>query len=588
MKNRLGKKLVGIQRKIFMAMVGLFAIVGGSLFFLIMHINKINIYRGMEKQYSYVNENAHTLFASRYKEIDGIADGWILSGAVQKSLLKRPLSRKEKADIEDSMSIFHGGSIDYYLYIDNKFDVFSPKNLSIEPSEFYRLPMTSILKNYGKTCFYWGKDEVFGSGENHLFVLRHVRSVSHDVNAGILCLRMASDFMDKIFKNLNEMDSVQLLYDSSGNLCDVYNPSEYKLTDKRLEWIRGQMGKAETVVPGKGLVCSSKGANTAYSIVTYVPDSVVNSYIYEVYIIFIAAGAVGIVLIVLLSGLASKKLTEPIRKINEYMTCFDDTRLHEYLELNTNTELDTIGHSYNAMIDRVSDLMDKVREDEKMLNEQEIHSLVNQLHPHFLYNTLDTIYMLARISREETIMKMIYALSKYLRINLSKGADEIPISKELEHVCAYMDIQKIRNDNLFDYEVCCDDDVRDIKICKLILQPIAENAVKHGFSEMTEGGHIKIAVRQNKDRLVLTVENNGLPIDKKYLESLNTMESRPVEQLTVNKSSMEGGYGLMNIVARLKLKYGNDIHFYYTTVDTTVCTIELPLDCLRKEAPHEN
>lgn len=200
MKNRFGKKLVGIQRKIFMAMVGLFAIVGGSIFLLIMHIGKMNIYRGMEKQYSYVNENAQALFASQYKEIDSIADGWILSGAVQKSLLKRPLSLKEKADIEDSMSIFHGGSIDYYLYIDNKFDVFSQKNLSIEPSEFYRLPMTSILKNYGKTCFYWGKDEVFGSGENHLFVLRHVRSVSHDVNAGILCLRMASDFMDKIFK----------------------------------------------------------------------------------------------------------------------------------------------------------------------------------------------------------------------------------------------------------------------------------------------------------------------------------------------------------------------------------------------------
>ena len=103
------------------------------------------------------------------------------------------------------------------------------------------------------------------------------------------------------------------------------------------------------------------------------------------------------------------------------------------------TELDSIGSSYNAMIDKVGMLMNKVREDEKVLREQEIHSLVNQLHPHFLYNTLDTIYMLARISHEETIMKMIYALSKYLRINLSKGADEIPLSKEFEHVCAYMD-----------------------------------------------------------------------------------------------------------------------------------------------------
>lgn len=574
MKNR-------FQKKIFLAFVGLFALVGGSVFCIVMYLGKMNIYGSMEKQYRYVNENAYTRFANQYNEIDSMTDGWILSGTVQNSLLNEPLDTQAEADVEASMSVFQGKSIDYYLYVDNKFNIFSQKNLDIEPAQFYSLPMIRALKDYGKTCFYWGKDEIFGSGEEHLFVLRYVRSVSHDNEPGILCLRLASDYMNQIFKNMTDDDCVQLLYDSSGQLCDMYNPSEYAMTEKKLSWIHEQMRAETPEISNEGFVCTSTGSNTAYSIVTYVPGSIVNRYVYEVYIVFIIAGLAAFVLIIFLSGAVSRRLTAPVKEINDYMQRFDESKLGEYLNLHTNTELDTIGSSYNAMIDKVGMLMNKVREDEKVLREQEIHSLVNQLHPHFLYNTLDTIYMLARISHEETIMKMIYALSKYLRINLSKGADEIPLSKEFEHVCAYMDIQKIRNDGLFDYETVCDDSVKDLRICNLILQPLAENAVKHGFSEISEGGFIKLTAGRRENCLVMTVENNGLPIEDEQLAALNAMEKLPAEAVIKAEESREGGYGLMNIVARLRLKYGS-IRFYYTTGETTVCTIEIPLEAIRK------
>lgn len=574
MKNR-------FQKKIFLTFVSLFAVVGGIVFFVIMHIGKINLYDSMEKQYSYVNENAYICFANQYREIDSMTDGWILSGTVQKSLLNHSLDRQGRENVEASMSIFQGKSIDYYMYVDNKFNIYSPKNLDISSSEFYNLPMVRALRNYGKTCFYWGKDEIFGSGENHLFVLRYVRSVTHDTMPGILCLRMASDYMNQIFENMTDDDCVQLLYDSSGQLCDMYNPSGHAMTDKRLSWIQSRMASETSEISGEGFVCTATGENTAYSIVTYVPDNIINRYVYEVYSVFIIAGIAAFGLIIFFSGAMSRRLTAPVKEINDYMQQFDESKLGEYLYLHTNTELDTIGSSYNAMIDRVGMLMNKVREDEKMIRDQEIHSLVNQLHPHFLYNTLDTIYMLARMSREETIMKMIYALSKYLRINLSKGADEIPLSKEFEHVCAYMDIQKIRNDGLFDYETVCDDSVKDLRICKLILQPLAENAVKHGFSEMSEGGHIKITAGQRENRLVMTVENNGLSIADDWLEALNAMEGLPLETLGKSKQGSDGGYGLMNIVMRLRLKYG-DIRFYYTTGELTVCTIEIPLDAIGK------
>lgn len=89
----------------------------------------MNIYGSMEKQYRYVNENAYTRFANQYNEIDSMTDGWILSGTVQNSLLNEPLDTQAEADVEASMSVFQGKSIDYYLYVDNKFNIFSQKNL---------------------------------------------------------------------------------------------------------------------------------------------------------------------------------------------------------------------------------------------------------------------------------------------------------------------------------------------------------------------------------------------------------------------------------------------------------------------------
>ena len=117
MKNR-------FQKKIFLAFVGLFALVGGSVFCIVMYLGKMNIYGSMEKQYRYVNENAYTRFANQYNEIDSMTDGWILSGTVQNSLLNEPLDTQAEADVEASMSVFQGKSIDYYLYVDNKFNIF--------------------------------------------------------------------------------------------------------------------------------------------------------------------------------------------------------------------------------------------------------------------------------------------------------------------------------------------------------------------------------------------------------------------------------------------------------------------------------
>ena len=113
--------------------------------------------------------------------------------------------------------------------------------------------------------------------------------------------------------------------------------------------------------------------------------------------------------------------------------------------------------------------------------------LISQINPHFLYNTLDTIYMLARINKEETTMRMIQALSKYLRLSLSKGSEIVTVEDELENVRSYIEIQQIRNQDLFTCEIDCRVDAAGTYVLKLILQPLVENAVKYGIPGYIRG-----------------------------------------------------------------------------------------------------
>ena len=185
--------------------------------------------------------------------------------------------------------------------------------------------------------------------------------------------------------------------------------------------------------------------------------------------------------------------------------------------------------------------------------------------------------MLARMNKEETTMRMIQALSKYLRLCLSKGSEIVSVEDELENVKSYMEIQQIRNADLFEYEIDCQVNAKENKILKLILQPLVENAVKYGFSEIYEGGYIRIRITEENDVLVLSVYNTGMPMNKDMVEKINGLTHLPISQIKEAFPDKKHGYGVFNILTRLRLKYGDKITYYYETTDaSTTCTIKVP------------
>lgn len=203
--------------------------------------------------------------------------------------------------------------------------------------------------------------------------------------------------------------------------------------------------------------------------------------------------------------------------------------------------------------------------------------LISQINPHFLYNTLDTIYMLARINKEETTMKMIQALSKYLRLSLSKGKDVVTVEDELENVKSYMEIQQIRNENLFRYEIDCQVDPKQAYVLKLVLQPLVENAIKYGFCDIYEGGFIRIEVKKVEEELEFVVYNNGTSMEKDMVKKLNDLNGLPLSKVKDSFPDKSRGYGLMNIITRLRLKYGDEVRIlYHAESEGTSCIIRIP------------
>ena len=180
---------------------------------------------------------------------------------------------------------------------------------------------------------------------------------------------------------------------------------------------------------------------------------------------------------------------------------------------------------------------------------------------------------------KETTMKMIQALSKYLRLSLSKGSDIVTVEDELENVKSYMEIQQIRNANLFRYEIECKVEEKSTWMLKLILQPLVENAIKHGFCEIYENGLIQIEIAREDSQLKIVVFNNGKPIDREMMEKINALNGHPILEAKKCFQDKEHGYGVVNVLTRLRLKYGEDVLFYYEAEENgTRCTIQIPDD----------
>ena len=582
------KKSSGIQRKYLKYMI--------SLLVLALFLSSIGVWFYMRKnltsvivdKYEFMNEKMGMAMNNLYRKSDEVTADCIVNDNVQKSLKTKGLEEVEKNALSKYFAYIDLDHVAEYCYVDNKGNVYTKSYSKISYEDFEKSGFADKLgEEYSRTKWFWAKDELFGDGEYALFIGRYVRSMDYAHDPGMLFLKMNDEFLSEVVTENDKLtDEVAVgIVDTDGRICMEWSPDGFEMEKTDKERIRELAGSdvSSVIVNGEhvkgGILSVYRQEKNGMLIYTLVPNKVLNQGMNQILMVLIGIYLLVMAAAFVISIYASRVFTRPIKKISDAMTEFDGQDFTRTVDIHTNTELDNIGESYNKMLENIEQLLLEIKSQEKELRTSELNMLISQINPHFLYNTLDTIYMLARINGEETTMKMIQALSKYLRLSLSKGRDIVTVEDELENVKSYMEIQQIRNENLFRYEIDCQVDAKNRWVLKLVLQPLVENAIKYGFCDIYEGGLIRIRVKEVDGKLILAVYNNGTPMEAETAEKINALGTLPVTEMKECFPDKQHGYGVVNIITRLRLKYGEDVGFAYEVQkEGTECVIQLPVD----------
>lgn len=264
----------------------------------------------------------------------------------------------------------------------------------------------------------------------------------------------------------------------------------------------------------------------------------------------------------LLAIVLSHFLTRKIKTVSGIIGQINDQTYGVPEQFPNTDEISLLGRQLNQMYDTIQLQLQQIKEEEMKKARAEIQMMSEQINPHFLYNTLECIHFQILNGNTKTAGAMLESLGRYLRITLSVGSTMIPFQKEVEHVTSYMEIMNRHSNSGIRFTCRLEPELRDHMVLKALLQPLAENSIKHGFSSQTTVDMpvipqitIRIAHAQNST-IVIEVSDNGKGID---LARANAC---------IHDAGQEEGkhFGLRNIYLRLKTCYGGRADMTFTSV----------------------
>lgn len=246
----------------------------------------------------------------------------------------------------------------------------------------------------------------------------------------------------------------------------------------------------------------------------------------------------------------SGKVTGPLQKVNQAMAKFRKGDFQQQVAVETRDEVGEVARCFNKMVTDIRQLIDEKYVMELRKRESELTALQAQINPHFLYNTLDSLYWQAVEADNEEIAENILALSNLFRQVLGEGKSTTTVGQECDLVGAYLTVQKMRFTKRLEYRLQIEEDIREEMIPKLILQPFVENAVVHGFENTDAPCSILVEGRRISEGLEFVIEDTGIGMNEEQVKSL--LDTEDVERY---KGQRIGRYAIRNVKERLTLMY---------------------------------
>ncbi len=312
---------------------------------------------------------------------------------------------------------------------------------------------------------------------------------------------------------------------------------------------------------------------------TDIPRSRLLQKINQIKVMTVIVILMSCLIITLFSFGLSFTITRPIKALRRSMK---QAEVGQYLAIEkeqANDEIGSLVHSYNKMITTIRTLIEDVYIGEIKQRQAKFIALQNQINPHMLYNTLESIRMKALIKDDYETADMIKILARMFRLVLNKEGKQHSVKHELEYTANYLQLQNIRFDNMFKLEIKIPGEMLECSIIPLVFQPIVENSINHGFENYSRIMDIVIEgnwTEQGEMLFRITDNGVGMSLDKQSeLRALLDGADSHKYKLESNGGSTEKGLGLQNIAERIKLHYGDRYYLTIVPMGAQGVTIEI-------------
>ncbi|WP_052487189.1 cache domain-containing sensor histidine kinase [Gordoniibacillus kamchatkensis] len=288
--------------------------------------------------------------------------------------------------------------------------------------------------------------------------------------------------------------------------------------------------------------------------------------------------AVGFV--ILFAFILSYATISPIRRLLRSIARVETGNFDVNTTTGRKDELGVLESRFQTMVRNIDDLMNREYRNRLELATAQLKMLQAQINPHFLYNTLQSIGTLALRHGAPDINDKIAELGAILRYSMDLKTEIVPLQKELEHIEHYLSLQKGRFKHKLSYAITCPDEALKVPVPKLILQPLVENSIVHGFEKGRGSGPLHIAVGIELDRkLSIRVCDNGKGFDAETIGEIGREYANFELQ-----SGNEGGIGLINVLYRLRLYFGGRFKWEIASkpYEETAIALQIDIDAEEK------
>ena len=396
--------------------------------------------------------------------------------------------------------------------------------------------MQKILADKGRGSWFHGRTMVDFEGELLVYA-REILNLYTLKELGIMLIALDASTLDGIFEAVEANNHMNVFFWENDQLIYAFHQPGSVL-DAGDDALR----TAEGFVSLKGMRCyvhSLVNASSGWRISCAIPYQDFQQEKANIMRLVLLLTA-GLVLAAVLLGyvITKRSITGTLHQLHRFVEAFRSTGSYDGFVFDRKDEIGQIGAEFIHVVGENERLIAKLYEARYREKESELIALQSQINPHFLYNTLDSIFWSAQEYGADNIARMTVALSNVFRMSLNRGSAFWKISDELQLVNNYLLVQNMRFDDRFQVEIHLDEALMDKQIIKLILQPIVENAVQHGLEKRCGKGSIRITAEEEGDDLTFIIQDNGI--------GFQVDEENP----------LGNGYALHNVDRRIKLYYG--------------------------------